>query len=59
MNQRGNYSITKILRYPSISEDDVATEHRVGEHTDKTTLSILFQDNNGGLQVRIQIFGNL
>lgn len=58
MNQKGNYSIIKTLKYPPISDDDAATEHRIGEHTDKTTLTLLFQDNNGGLQAK-DTAGNL
>lgn len=54
MNAKGNVSLVKSLQYPPIDENDPASEHRAGEHFDKTTITLLFQDQMGGLQVSIR-----
>ncbi|XP_037050744.1 UPF0676 protein C1494.01-like [Bradysia coprophila] len=48
-----SYSTFRTIYYPRISDDDVAPNTvRCGEHSDYGILTILFQDNVGGLQVR-------
>src|SRR5437763_1062291 len=41
----------RIFRYPPIAEADGKMKWSVGEHTDYGLLTILAQDDNGGLEV--------
>uniref|UniRef100_H2Y4W2 Fe2OG dioxygenase domain-containing protein n=2 Tax=Ciona savignyi TaxID=51511 RepID=H2Y4W2_CIOSA len=53
MHKSGNMSGLRILYYPSIpdhSEDEII---RLGEHSDWGSITLLFQDSVGGLQVNI------
>lgn len=54
MNNKGNTSTIKLLRYPPVPTDDTMSpnQSRISEHTDWTTLILLFQDQNGGLQAK-------
>ena len=42
----------RIFRYPALDDNHVADEWGVGEHTDYGLLTLLAQDDAGGLQVR-------
>jgi isopenicillin N synthase-like dioxygenase len=42
----------RVLHYPKTTVDTFKTQVRAGVHTDYGTLTLLFNDNNGGLQVR-------
>jgi isopenicillin N synthase-like dioxygenase len=42
----------RIFRYPALEISDRPTEWSVGEHTDYGLLTLLAQDDTGGLQVR-------
>lgn len=50
MNQEGNLSGLKFIRYPASKPGDGPI--RYNEHTDFGALTLLFQDDVGGLQVR-------
>nr|XP_039263700.1 2-oxoglutarate-dependent dioxygenase htyE-like [Styela clava]XP_039264312.1 2-oxoglutarate-dependent dioxygenase htyE-like isoform X1 [Styela clava] len=52
MNKKGNMTMIKIVSYPPVPTDDTLKENqfRIADHTDWTTLILLFQDQNGGLQ---------
>lgn len=53
-----SYSAYRTLYYPKIGDDVAENTVRCGEHSDYGILTILFQDDVGGLQVRnyIEIF---
>jgi len=42
----------RIFHYPPVAEDDGAGDWGVAEHTDYGLLTLLLQDDSGGLQVR-------
>ncbi|KFY78481.1 hypothetical protein V499_02382 [Pseudogymnoascus sp. VKM F-103] len=42
----------RVLHYPETTIDTFETRVRAGVHTDYGTLTLLFNDSNGGLQVR-------
>ncbi|KFX86807.1 hypothetical protein V490_08827 [Pseudogymnoascus sp. VKM F-3557] len=42
----------RVLHYPETTIDTFKTRVRAGVHTDYGTLTLLFNDSNGGLQVR-------
>ncbi len=42
----------RVFHYPPVTDDDVEPRWGVGEHTDYGLLTILMQDEVGGLQVR-------
>jgi len=42
----------RVLHYPETTIDTFRTRVRAGVHTDYGTLTLLFNDSNGGLQVR-------
>ena len=42
----------RLLHYPSTKREDFKTKIRAGLHTDYGSITLLFQDNRGGLQVR-------
>lgn len=46
-----SYSAFRSIYYPKIGDDVAANTVRCGEHSDYGILTILFQDNVGGLQV--------
>ena len=53
LNKTGNTTSLRSLYYPPISDDVEIKEGqlRLGEHSDYGTLTLLFQDAVGGLQV--------
>ena len=55
MGQKGNATTLRTLYYPPIDQgvDVKAGQERLGEHSDFGTLTILFQDDVGGLEVKI------
>lgn len=52
-----NPTTLRLLYYPAIETVDAVKDHqlRCGEHSDYGTLTLLFQDDAGGLQVSIDI----
>lgn len=44
----------RLLHYPAVSADDMAKNTRTSEHTDLGTITLLFQDKTGGLEVEDQ-----
>lgn len=46
-----SYSAFRTIYYPKIGDDIAANTVRCGEHSDYGILTILFQDDVGGLQV--------
>jgi isopenicillin N synthase-like dioxygenase len=42
----------RIFHYPSLPDNDTADEFGVGEHTDYGLITLLAQDDRGGLEVR-------
>ncbi|XP_022253112.1 UPF0676 protein C1494.01-like [Limulus polyphemus] len=55
--QNEKEGLLKLMYYPPV-EEDVRDPHvvRFGEHTDFGTITFLFQDNSGGMEVRQQIY---
>lgn len=55
---KGNSTISRLLYYPPIKSPGEIQKHqlRCGEHSDYGTLTLLFQDEAGGLQVVFIIF---
>ncbi|XP_064101018.1 uncharacterized protein LOC135211687 [Macrobrachium nipponense] len=49
--REGNSSVARVLFYPPVPADKLINSTRCGEHTDYGTLTVLFQDEMGGLQV--------
>ncbi|XP_033741783.1 2-oxoglutarate-dependent dioxygenase ecdK-like [Pecten maximus] len=52
--QRGNSSVLKTIFYPALPQntDIKPNQLRCGEHSDYGSLTLLFQDDAGGLEVR-------
>ncbi|XP_069138807.1 uncharacterized protein [Argopecten irradians] len=52
--QSGNSSLLKTMLYPALPENAVLEPNQLwcGEHTDFGSLSMLFQDDTGGLEVK-------
>ena len=48
-----NFTKMRLLQYPPLPpEDEIKPgQLRCGEHVDSSTISLIFQDPNGGLQV--------
>ncbi|EKG15388.1 Oxoglutarate/iron-dependent oxygenase [Macrophomina phaseolina MS6] len=44
----------RLLHYPAVTADDMAANTRTSEHTDLGTITLLFQDSTGGLEVEDQ-----
>ncbi|KKA30357.1 hypothetical protein TD95_001010 [Thielaviopsis punctulata] len=42
----------RLLHYPPVKSDTFETAVRAGQHTDYGSITLLFQDDRGGLQVR-------
>ncbi|XP_071520189.1 uncharacterized protein [Panulirus ornatus] len=47
-----NLSILRLLHYPPVPADTPENSTRCSSHTDYGTMTLLFQDDKGGLQVR-------
>ncbi len=45
-------TLFRVFHYPPVSQDNAAAQWGVGEHTDYGVLTILKQDDSGGLQVK-------
>ncbi|XP_066942656.1 uncharacterized protein [Macrobrachium rosenbergii] len=56
--REGNSTALRMINYPPIIEEKLPNSTRCGPHTDYGTLTLLFQDDIGGLQVRDQSTGN-
>ncbi|XP_039248555.2 uncharacterized protein LOC120326349 [Styela clava] len=54
IGHEGNRTGIRLLRYPAITEEVSLKENqtRIGEHTDFATLTLLFNDGIGGLQMK-------
>ncbi|XP_033740512.1 2-oxoglutarate-dependent dioxygenase htyE-like [Pecten maximus] len=54
IGQKGNCTAVRSLYYPALSPDTniKANQVRCGEHSDYGSLTLLFQDDVGGLEVR-------
>ena len=50
VNQTDHYC--RLLHYPATTPDSIASRLRASPHTDYGTLTLLFNDNCGGLQIR-------
>jgi len=48
----GEVTLLRLLHYPPLPQSIKEKQIRCGEHTDYGALTLLFQDTNGGLQVR-------
>ncbi|KAJ6621916.1 UPF0676 protein [Pseudolycoriella hygida] len=51
-HSQGSYSAFRTIYYPQIGDDVEPNTVRLGAHSDYGVVTILFQDNVGGLQVR-------
>uniref|UniRef100_A0A914CFD5 Fe2OG dioxygenase domain-containing protein n=1 Tax=Acrobeloides nanus TaxID=290746 RepID=A0A914CFD5_9BILA len=51
IDERPNYTTLRLLHYPSVPEDMPTGTERCGDHTDYGTITLLFQDEVGGLEV--------
>ena len=52
IGQKGNPTALRTLYYPPLQENAKAGQVRLGEHTDYGTVTFLFQDDIGGLDVK-------
>ncbi|KAK3083836.1 hypothetical protein FSP39_003896 [Pinctada imbricata] len=52
IGQDGNLTSLRSLYYPPVPQDVKPGQIRCGEHTDYGTITLLFQDDIGGLQVK-------
>ena len=52
IHQDGNYTALRSLYYPPLPENLTTIQTRLGEHSDYGSITLLFQDNVGGLQVQ-------
>ncbi|KAK3102823.1 hypothetical protein FSP39_014200 [Pinctada imbricata] len=53
IGQKGNNSSLRSLYYPPLSSGVKSGQMRCGEHSDFGTITLLFQDDAGGLQVKL------
>jgi isopenicillin N synthase-like dioxygenase len=49
--RHGKNSTLRLLHYPPVGRDPLDGQMRVGSHTDFGTMTLLFQDPSGGLEV--------
>ena len=56
-NARDNMTSLRLLHYPPLAQDTIIQpgQLRCGEHVDYGSVTLLFQDSIGGLQVRVYI----
>jgi len=52
IHKDGNYTALRSLYYPPLPENLNQIQTRLGEHSDYGSITLLFQDNIGGLQVQ-------
>ena len=52
MHHEGNHTALRTLYYPPLPEDMSAIDTRLVEHSDYGSITLLFQDDVGGLQVQ-------
>ena len=52
MHKDGNYTGLRTLHYPPLPDDRSGIDTRLAEHSDYGSITLLFQDNVGGLQVQ-------
>ena len=52
MHKDGNYTAFRTLHYPPLPDDTSSIDTRIAEHSDYGSITLLFQDNVGGLQVQ-------
>jgi len=56
MGKEGNKTNLRTAYYPevskSVSEEELENQHRIGEHSDFGIVTMLYQDQTGGLQAR-------
>ena len=52
MHQDGNYTAFRTLHYPPVPDDTSSIDSRLAEHSDYGSITLLFPDNVGGLQVQ-------
>ncbi|WP_416666091.1 isopenicillin N synthase family dioxygenase [Egbenema bharatensis] len=50
-NQHGQNLFLRLLHYPPLDESIAAQQIRAGEHTDYGSITLLFQDDVGGLEI--------
>ena len=56
-NARDNMTSLRLLHYPPLAQDTIIQpgQLRCGEHVDYGSVTLLFQDSIGGLQVHMHI----
>ena len=52
MHKEGNYTALRSLYYPPLPDDLSQIQTRLAEHSDYGSITLLFQDDTGGLQVQ-------
>ena len=52
IHQKGNHTALRTLYYPSLPDDLSTIDTRLAEHSDYGSITLLFQDDTGGLQVQ-------
>ena len=55
-NREKNLSVFRTLNYPPIEDENIDSDiERCGQHTDYGTMTLLFQDDIGGLEVSFKL----
>ena len=50
--RKGNHTALRTIYYPPLTDDDNVNRVRLGSHSDYGSITLLFQDTVGGLQVQ-------